>query len=33
LNNSALHAASAAMNQSHLPKTRLVRGVNVFLDD
>ncbi len=33
LNDPALHAAAAAVNQSHFPKPCLVRRVDVFLDD
>jgi len=33
LNDPALYAAAAAMNQSHFPKPCLVRRVYVFLDD
>jgi hypothetical protein len=33
LDDSALHADTAAVNQPHFPQTRRVRRVHVFLDD
>ena len=33
LNDSALHSPTTAVNQSHLPQPRLVRGVDVLFDD
>jgi hypothetical protein len=33
LNDAALHAAAAAVNQSHFPKPCLVRRVDVLFDD
>jgi hypothetical protein len=33
LNDPALYAAAAAMNQSHFPKPCLVRRVYIFFDD